>query len=286
MKKVLLLGFVVLALAGASSAISEPTATVNVAITANGFNPRNVTLSAGDTVVWRNADTAEHQVVSDTGGFRSSPVLAPGRTYSVEFETPSAYSYHDGRNPANTGRIIVRGNTVNIGVSSIRTVYRSAVRVFGSVGVARSGEVVEVTITRYGGRTETKTIVTDSDGTYEFTDRPGIRTEYKAEWRNGSSPQAPFVNVRPLVVFNVLSARNNLFFVRVRAQRSYRGKVVRIQRQARNGVWVTTKRVRLNSRSQARFRGNFPRGRTIARVWVNTAPGYVVGFSNAKTITR
>jgi hypothetical protein len=84
----------------------------------------------------------------------------------------------------------------------------------------------------------------------------------------------------------VLSARDNLFFVRVRAQRSYAGKVVRIQRQARNGVWVTTKRVRLNSRGQARFRGTFSRGRTIARAWVNSAPGYVPGFSIAKTVRR
>lgn len=137
-------------------------------------------------------------------------MLAPGRTYTVQFETPSAYSYHDGRKPTNTGRIVVRGNTVKLGVTSIQTVYRSLVRVFGGGAAARAGETVEVTITRYGGREETKTAITDSDGTYEFTDRPGIRSEYKASWRNGNSPQAPFVNLRPLVVFNVLSARNNL----------------------------------------------------------------------------
>jgi plastocyanin len=286
MKKVLILCFALLALAGASSATSEPSATINVAITATGFNPRNVAIDSGDTVVWRNADSAEHQVVSDTGAFRNSPALAPGRTHTVQFEAPSAYSYHDGRRPASTGTIVVRGTTVNIAVTSLRTVYRNPVRVFGGVAAARSGETVEVTITRYGGRQETRTLVTDSDGTYEFTDRPGIRTEYKASWRNGQSTQAPFVNVRPLVIFNVLSARNNLFFVRVRAQRSYAGKVVRIQRQARNGDWVTTKRVRLNAKGQARFRGNFVRGRTLARAWVNSAPGYVPGFSVTKTVRR
>ena len=286
MKKVLILCIAVLALAGASSATSEPSATVNVAITATGFNPRNVTINPGETVTWRNADTAEHQVVSDTGAFRSSQSLAPGRTYSIQFEAESAYSYHDGRKPASKGTIVVRGTTVNIAVTSLRTVYRNPVRVFGGVAAARAGETVDVRITRYGGKQETKTLITDSDGTYEFVDRPGIRSEYKASWRNGQSTQAPFVNVRPLVIFNVLSARNNLFFVRVRAQRSYAGKVVRIQRQARNGVWVTTKRVRLNSRGQARFRGTFSRGRTIARAWVNSAPGYVPGFSIAKTVRR
>ncbi|HET7855595.1 MAG TPA: hypothetical protein VFL41_03985 [Gaiellaceae bacterium] len=67
--------------------------------------------------------------------------------------------------------------------------------------------------------------------------------------------------MRPLSVFNVLSARENLFIVRVRAARSYR-QVVRIQRLARNGAWVTTKRVRLNGKSHAGFRGTFARGTT------------------------
>jgi plastocyanin len=288
MKKVLLLCAAVLALVGASSATSEPTATANVNITATGFTPSNVAIRAGDTVVWKNTDTAEHQVVSSTGAFPASPVLKSNETYSYRFGTPSAYSYHDGRKPASEGTVVVRGsgNTVNIAVTRVQLVYRNPVRVFGGVGNGRAGETVTVTITRYGGAQVVKTLTTDADGTYTFEDRPGIRSEYKASWRNGQSSQAPFVNVRPLVIFNVISARNNLFFVRVRAQRSYAGKVVRIQRQNAQGVWVTTKRVRLNAKGQANFRGNFARGTTRARAWVNSSPGYIPGFSVTKTVRR
>jgi hypothetical protein len=123
-------------------------------------------------------------------------------------------------------------------------------------------------------------------GVFSFVDRPGLRSEYSASWRQGESRQAPFVQVRPLVVFSVLSARGNLFFVRVKAASSYVGKVVRIQRLARNGARVTTKRVRLNGKSQARFRGTFARCTTRARAWVNAAPGHIAGFSVTKTARR
>ena len=288
MKKLLLLFAAVLALGGATTASSDPTATANVAITATGFVPQNIAISTGDTVEWRNADTAEHQIVSNTGAFASSPVLQTGERHSLDFDTPSAYSYHDGRNPSREGTIVVRGaaGTVTIGVSRLRLVYRNQVRVFGGVSTARAGESVMIRMTRYGGSEQTRTLTTDSAGTFSFQDRPLVRTGYRAIWRNGQSRQEPFVNVRPLVIFNIVNARQNRFFVRVRAQRSYAGKVVHIQRESSRGAWVTTKRVRLNRRSEARFRGSFARGATKARAWVPQAPGYAVGFSVIKTVRR
>lgn len=287
MKKVLILCAALLALAGATGASSGPTATVPVSITSTGFVPREVVVNPGDTVTWRNNDTAPHQVVSNTGAFPASPVLDPKETYSFRFGTPAAYAYHDGRKPSSEGAVIVRGaGTVTIGVSRLQLVYRNPVRVFGIVGSARAGESVAVTIGRYGTAPVTKTLTTDSDGTFEFEDRPGIRTAYEASWRGGKSDEEPSVNVRPLVVFDVLSARNNRFRVRVRAARSYAGKVVRIQRRTTAGEWKTTKRVRLNARGQARFRGKFPRGKTLARAWVAPAPGYLDGFSITKTVRR
>jgi hypothetical protein len=122
-------------------------------------------------------------------------------------------------------------------------------------------------------------------GVFSFVDRPGLRSEYSASWRQGESRQRRSSRCA-LVVFSVLSARGNLFFVRVKAASSYAGKVVRIQRLAWNGAWVTTKRVRLNGKSQARFRGTFARCTTRARAWVNAAPGHIAGFSVTKTARR
>jgi plastocyanin len=288
MKKLLILGMAVLALAGATTASSEPNATVNVAITATGFVPQNIVIDAGDTVVWRNADTAQHQIVWNTGAFPPSQVLDTGETHTQDFDTPSAFGYHDGRNPSRTGTVIVRGSpgAVTVGISQLRVIYRNQIRVFGAVGNGRAGESVMVRMTRYGGTENTRTLTTGDGGTFAFMDRPLVRTGYRAIWRNTNSRQEPFINVRPLVIFETLSAAQNRFRVRVRAQRSYAGKIVHIQRLSRRGAWVTTQRLRLNRRSQVVFRGRFARGLTRARAWVPQAPGYVVGFSVTKRIVR
>jgi plastocyanin len=287
MKKLLLLLVAVVALAGATTATSDSTATSTVSISADGFKPDELVIRPGDTVTWRNADTKPHQIVSNTNAFPASPVLAAGKTYSFTFEAPSAYSYRDGRNSSMTGYVFVRGagTTAHIAVSRLRLVYRNPVQVFGSVATDRP-EPVTLSIIRYGGATETETLMTDADGIFMFEDRPRIRTAYEVSWRNGKSRQQPFVNVRPLVLFDVLNARANRYWVRVRAQRSYAGKMVSIQRRTRIGTWVTTKRVRLNSRGEARFRGSFVRGRTQARAWIGPAPGYVAGFSVTTTVRR
>jgi plastocyanin len=290
MKKLLLLLAGTLAIAGATPAVSqsEPTATFTVNITATGFSPQTVVARANDTITWRNTDTEQHQVVSDTGAFPSSPVLDAGESYSYRFGEPSAYSYHDGRKPSSTGTIHVRGtgNSVTIGLSRIFLVYRNPVTVTGTVANGRPGESVTVTITRYGGVQETRTLTTQADGVWEFTDRPPIRTEYKASWRGGLSNQAPFVNVRPLVIFRILSHRAGRFYVKVAARRSYGGRTVFLQRRTSSGGWVSLKRARLNARGEARFTARVPRGRTPARMWVNKAPGYIVGFSVTKTVRR
>lgn len=290
MRKLLVLLAGTLAIAGAAPAVSQsdPSATVTVNITATGFSPSTVVIRADDTVTWRNTDTQPHQVVSDTRAFPASPVLAPGATYSFRFGTASAYSYHDGRKLTNQGLVQVRGagNSVTIGVSRLFLVYRNPVQVSGSVANGRSGESITLTISRYGGKQEIKTLTTDADGTWSFIDRPPIRSEYKASWRNGESTQAPFVNVRPLVIFRVLSHQANRFYVKVAAQRSYAGRFVNLQRRTNSGSWVNSKRVKLNRRGEARFLGRFSRGRTQARMWVNSAPGYIPGFSVTKTVSR
>ena len=285
MKKVLLLTLATLALAGATStATARPTATVNVSITATGFMPESARIRPGDTVTWKNNDTASHQVVSDTGVFRS-PVLKAGESYSYRFDAESSYSYHDGRKPSSTGTVHVLAANVTVGVSRIRAVFGSTFEVFGSIPSGATGEQVTVRISPYGGPETTRTVVTES-GTYSFRHRARIKTVFSASWNGTTSDMAPTVLVRPLVIFSVLNARRNLFMVRVRSARSYNRKPVRVQKMNRNGTWRTTRIVRLNSRSEARFNGKFPRGRTKARAWVAARPGYAFGFSTTKTFAR
>lgn len=281
MKKLMVLIAAVGALGAASVANA---ATTNVAITAKGFKPAEVAIRPGDTVTWKNTDRSPRQVVSNTGIFKS-PVLKPGQSYSFVFGEESSYSYHGAFNPRLTGTVHVRSTRPTIGITRIRAIYGNPIRVFGSIPSVASGEQVTIRITPYGGQTTTKSVFTD-EGTFEFMYTPRIRTEFQAEWNGEASARAPFIGVRPLVVFRALNSRRNLFFVRAKALRSYAGKVVRIQRLNERGFWVTTKIVRLNRFGEARFIGRFPRGTTTARALVTRAPGYELGFSVIKTVTR
>jgi hypothetical protein len=172
-----------------------------------------------------------------------------------------------------------------IGVTRRRVVFGNPIRVFGSVPSGASDELVTIHINPYGGRPTTR-LVTTRDGAYELRYTPKVRTDFWATWNGVSSRRVARIGVRPLVVFRPLNLRRNLFFVRVRAARSYAHKAVQVQHYNARGAPVTTKIVRLNKRSQARFKGRFAPGRTRARIWVTTKPGYEFGFSSIRTVRR
>ena len=255
-----------------------------VTITATGFSPDSVTVRPGDTVIWKNSDSKAHAIVSDTGLFKSNN-LQPGESYSYRFEVESSYSYHDAMSRSATGVVNVLTNSVSVGVTSLRAVYGSQVRVFGSIPSGATGEAVTLHITTYGRPTITKGVVTNG-GVYEYSFRPQANTEVSATWNGTTSQTSPKIGVRPLVIFRSLNRERNLFLVRVKAAKSYAHKLVRIQRQNARGIWVTTKIVRLNVNSEKTFRGNFPRGTTKAQAWTSKTPGYVAGFSVLKLISR
>ena len=274
-----------LALAGATTAaMARDNADTAVSITAAGFRPDHVIVKPGDTVTWRNTDTAKHQVVSDTGDFRS-PVLAPNASWSHRFAVEASYSYHDGMKPGPSGIVdAIESHVDGRCVGTARSLYEPGDDLRQHSEPANPVKEVTITLRPYRGATETRTVTT-TEGAYELTYRPRIRTEVSASWNGAESTRAPLIGVRPLVSFRSLNARQ-LFFVRVKAQRSYAHNLVRIQRLTTRGAWVTTKKVRLNRFSQAQFVANFPRGTTRARAWVTAVPGYTAAASKTRTIVR
>jgi plastocyanin len=284
-KKALILLVGMLAIAGATSpAVAQRSATATVLINFNGFNPEDVTVKPGDTVTWRNNDSAKHQVVADRGEFKS-PVLDPGATWSYRVQVEGSFSYHDAEKPSLTATL----NSVDLrptaSVTRRHVVYGGSVRVFGVVPNDASGERVTVRIQPYKGVETTRTVVTD-DGMWEFSYRPTVRTDFEATWDGVTSLRTPTIAVRPRVVFRPLSLERNRFYVRVQPGAKYGRVLVRVQRTNSRGIWVTTLRVRLNTNGVKRFTGKFPRGATKARVWVRAKPGYVPGFSVEKRIVR
>src|SRR3954447_343333 len=268
----------------ASAASGERAVSKTVSVTATGFSPEQVTVRPGETVTWTNKDTKAHEIVSDTGIFKSNR-LQPGESFSYRFDVESSYSYHDAMRASATGVVNVLTSSVSVGVTRIRTIFGSSVKVFGSIPNGATGEAVTVTLSTYGRAPITKNVVTNG-GTYSFSFRPAATTDVSASWNGTTSQTSPRVGVRPLVIFRAVNRNNNLFYVRVKAAKSYAHKLVRIQRQNAHGVWQTTRIVKLNVNGWKIFRGKFPRGTTNAQAWTAKTPGYVPGFSVLKLISR
>lgn len=103
---VVLLGLVVVVLALAScaaSATQQPAPQTAAPAQASGqsitvsaknfaFDPKELTVSPGTTVTWRNNDSILHTVTSDTGLFDSN--LPAGADFQFTFNQPGTYAYY------------------------------------------------------------------------------------------------------------------------------------------------------------------------------------------------
>jgi plastocyanin len=71
------------------------------------FNSKLVTVKAGTTVTWTNADDIPHTVVSKDGLFKSK-VLDTGDRFSFTFATAGQFGYFCSLHPHMTGTVVVR----------------------------------------------------------------------------------------------------------------------------------------------------------------------------------
>jgi len=79
----------------------------NVVLQNFNFNPQTLTINVGDKVIWRNGDTAQHTVTSDTGSELDSPLMQIGSTYEHTFNQKGEFDYHCTPHPSMKGKIIV-----------------------------------------------------------------------------------------------------------------------------------------------------------------------------------
>jgi plastocyanin len=122
MKKRLILALVMIAgativIAGCTSSSSPSPSPVNSAVTSTAsqnsiaiqnyaFNPSTLTIQKGANVTWKNEDSVQHDVVSDSSAF-SSPLLSKGETYTHQFNSSGSFSYHCNPHSYMKGTIIV-----------------------------------------------------------------------------------------------------------------------------------------------------------------------------------
>jgi amicyanin len=71
------------------------------------FNPAELRIKSGETVVWTNRDSTPHTVSSDTGDELSSGTLSGESAYSHTFNTAGEYAYHCAIHTGMKGKIIV-----------------------------------------------------------------------------------------------------------------------------------------------------------------------------------
>ena len=255
-------------------------ATKTVLIKRSSFAPATVNIVAGDTIRWRNDDTRNHQVVSNTGTF-ASPILGPGKVYAFKFEVAGTYRYRDALVPTSTGTIRVAGAppALTLGTSLQQISYGTKVTLAGQINSKKAGESVQIYYQPYGQPSESvlTTVITGTDGTFGFIVTPKILTTYRAIWKTASSLPV-YSSVAPSISFG----RMNGFVTRVFAGRSMARKQVQLQRFSSFGQWVTIKRISLDLNSRARFQAALPVGVNRLRIAmsVNQAGvGYLGAFS-------
>src|SRR5215216_2461283 len=70
------------------------------------FDPPDVAIQPGDTVMWVNRGNTAHTVTSDDGLF-DSEVLNPGESFMFTFPEAGTFSYHCEIHPFMTGSVTV-----------------------------------------------------------------------------------------------------------------------------------------------------------------------------------
>ncbi|SEQ69401.1 Plastocyanin [Loktanella sp. DSM 29012] len=88
-----------------AAAHAQPT-THTVTIQNMAFNPANLTIKAGDTVIFRNEDRAPHDATANNGAFKT-PRLNAGQSSQLTFPGAATYSYICSVHPRMTGSITV-----------------------------------------------------------------------------------------------------------------------------------------------------------------------------------
>ena len=71
------------------------------------FNPAEITVQPGTTVVWENGDDIPHVVVEDNAKFRSG-ALDTGEKFSLAFMEAGEISYFCALHPHMKGKVIVK----------------------------------------------------------------------------------------------------------------------------------------------------------------------------------
>jgi len=89
------------------SAPQEKPTGAQVKIDNFSFEPREITVAPGTTVVWTNRDDVPHTVTSNDDKF-GSKAMDTDDTFSFTFKDAGTYEYYCSVHPKMTGKVIVK----------------------------------------------------------------------------------------------------------------------------------------------------------------------------------
>ena len=186
-----------LALAALGSATAAERA---VTITPTGFVPQALSVAAGDSVTWRNADTRVHQVVFDKTPCNLT--IQPAASGSCTFRTGGKFNYRDPSAPGGKfrGTITVTGARTSVTLSSSPRVvtFGAPATLSGVISSQQTGEKVTVSAQECGKTAFARLAdaTTTAGGNWTLAAKPTMNTVYRARWRTTDSSTVN-VNVRP-----------------------------------------------------------------------------------------
>jgi hypothetical protein len=263
--------------------IGQTSATLNASVDASGHSTHwyfqyGTSTSYGGVTPAQSTSSGAHNVSLTIAG------LTSGKAYHFRLVAQNS----SGTSTTPDATFTTAGPAITLSVSTATAIARHAVTLSGRVASGRSNESVAVFAQRYGSGSfaAVTTVLTDAGGTWSVIVRPAIGTTYKAVW-SGSTTSTVSVAVRPSVSFRTLAHQR--FATHVAAARSFRGRVVQLQRHLLNGRWLTIARAHLNRSSTAIFHPKLKRGRWTLRVAISVnqaGGGYLAGFSPLLTVRR
>src|SRR5712691_5492394 len=227
--------------------------TVNVDLSKLGFVPGAATVQVGDTVIWTNKDTDNHQVVCKACPF-TSPVLKPGDNYSYQFMKVGKFATVDPLNKNKKGTVTVKAVPAALTLSATpgTVTYGGASTVAGTLSTQQAGAKVEILAQPCGQNNShvVATLTTTAGGAFTTGLQPTLNTVYQARYKaaGAAAVLSPSVTVKVRPKVSLAKLARGTFSVKVSAADSFVGKVVVFQRYVKaRRKWVTVKNVTLRT---------------------------------------
>ena len=238
---------------------------------ARRFDGRFVQLQARSGPRWTTIDRKE---LNRSG----TAVFTPPRQNATLRLAMSVNQAGAGYLGAASHALVYRPQSIQMQPSTLTVLYGHRVTFAGQVVNGPAGELVTITATRWGHKPFLFAAVkAGPGGRFSFAARPGILTSYVAHVRTGEKSPKVLVNVRPTITVRQLG--NGRIRTHVAASKSFRGRMVQLQRLIGNG-WQTIAKQPLRAGNGTSFRVSLPNSVVRVAMSVNQAGAGFMGSTS------